>query len=174
MPTYVRARVPGASFFFTVALADRRSSALVEDVAHLRGAVAEVRRKRPFQIEAMVILPDHLHAVWTLPEGDSDFPLRWKEIKAEFTMRTGRSGPRSASKIAKGEKGLWQRRFWEHLIRDETDFRQHVEYCWGNPVKHGLVIRAVDWPFSSIHRDIRAGRVPPEWSGSCSDGSFGE
>nr|WP_201259222.1 transposase [Roseovarius indicus] len=160
-------------YFFTVNLAERGSDALTAHIADLRAAVRHVRETRPFEIEAMVVLPDHLHTVWRLPDGDRDFPTRWKEIKTLFTKRTGLSGMRSLSQIAKCERGLWQRRYWEHRIRDEADYRAHVAYCWGNPVKHGFVENAVKWPYSSIHRDIRLGRVPPEW-GTPVDGEFGE
>ena len=174
MSTYIRPKLPGAKVFFTVALADRASDLLVREIGALRAAVAGVRAERPFGIEAWVVLPDHLHAMWTLPVGDADFSTRWKEIKARFTKSVGVVGQRSASKIAKGEMGVWQRRFWDHHIRDEADFAAHVRYCWGNPVKHGYVERAVDWPYSSIHRDIRSGRVEPEWSGMVPDGDYGE
>ena len=106
----------------------------------------------------MVVLPDHLHAVWRLPEGDADFPLRWRKLKARFGRSVGGSYRRSDSKIAKGERGLWQRRYWEHMIRDGDDWRRHVEYCWINPVKHGLVGAVRDWPLSSFH-DVRRGLV---------------
>ena len=174
MPDYIRPHVPGATVFFTVALADRGSDLLVRNVDSLRDAATSVRAERPFRIEAWVVLPDHLHAVWTLPEGDGDFSSRWKDIKTRFTKSVGVVGHRSASKVAKGEAGLWQRRFWDHHIRDEADYLAHVRYCWGNPVKHGYVERAVDWPYSSIHRDIRSGRVEAEWSGVVLDGEFGE
>jgi len=189
MPEYLRPKLPGACVFFTLALADRGSDLLVREIARLRAAVGQVRAKRPFGIDAWVVLPDHLHAVWTLPEGDADFSTRWGAIKARFTRSVRRVGfhptnegmvgwnptlPRSPSKIAKGDAGLWQRRFWEHHIRDERDYAAHVRYCWINPVKHGLVERAVDWPFSSIHRDIARGIVEPEWSGAVPEGEFGE
>jgi putative transposase len=174
MPNYIRPKSPGATVFFTVALADRGSDLLTRHVDALREAVASVRSEQPFVIDAWVVLPDHLHAVWTLPEADRDFSTRWKDIKARFTKSIGLVGRRSASKLAKGEAGLWQRRFWDHHIRDEADFAAHVRYCWGNPVKHGYVERAVDWPFSSIHRDIRLGRVDAEWSGVVPDGDYGE
>ncbi len=175
MSWYRRSSVKGGSFFFTVNLAQRGSDLLVREIEHLRDVVAETRLVRPFEINAMVILPDHLHAVWTLPPGDADFSTRWAAIKAQFTRRV-RVHParRSQSKIRRQEGKVWQRRFWEHCIRDEADYRAHVEYCWGNPVKHGLVDRVVDWPFSSIHRDIRAGRVAPEWTGQVTQGDFGE
>jgi putative transposase len=122
----------------------------------------------------MVILPDHLHAVWTLPAGDSNYSERWRLLKYYFSRDLGQRRPRSDSKIAKRECGIWQRRFWEHTLRDEADYAAHVRYCWSNPVKHGLVKRASDWPYSSIHRDIRAGHVDPEWVGVLQDGTFGE
>jgi putative transposase len=187
MPAYLRPRIPGATVFFSVALADRTSRLLVEDVAALRTAVATVRAARPFAIDAWVVLPDHMHAIWTLPDGDRDFSMRWGAIKARFamTMRKARgfsppppvgrrNGGVNPALRRKGEVGLWQPRFWEHHIRDEADFMAHVRYCWGNPVKHGLVARPVDWPHSSIHRDIRLGRVEAEWAGGVMEGAFGE
>lgn len=174
MPNYRRASLPGATYFFTVALADRSRRDLIEHVGILRSAFAKTRTELPFHADAMVILPDHLHAVWTLPDGDAGFPERWRRIKARFSRGVGGVHARSASKVAKREVGLWQRRYWEHLIRDDTDYRAHVEYCWGNPVKHGFVERPSDWPFSSIHRDIRRGVVPAEWIGGDVDGAFGE
>lgn len=173
MPNYRRFFAAGGTYFFTVNLADRGSEALTGHIEDLRAAVRFVRSKRPFEIDAMVVLPDHLHSVWSLPEGDRDFPTRWKEIKTIFTKRTGLSGARSRSMRAKGEQGLWQRRYWEHRIRDEADYRAHVAYCWGNPVKHGLVDVASDWRYSSIHRDMRSGRVPADW-GAPLEGEFGE
>jgi putative transposase len=157
-----------------VTLARRGDDLLVQRIEDLRVAWRQTARAMPFRCDAIVVLPDHLHAVWTLPPGDGDFSTRWKMFKAGFTQVTGLSGPRSDSKRTKGERGIWQRRFWEHTIRDEADFVAHVAYCWGNPVKHGLVARAAEWPYSSIHRDIRAGRVSPEWSGGLADGQFGE
>jgi putative transposase len=174
MSRYLRPRVKGATVFFTVALADRRAGLLVDHVAALRAAVRQTRAGRPFRIDAWVVLPDHLHAVWTLPAGDADYSARWKEIKTLFTKSVGRTGARSASKIAKGEAGIWQRRFWDHHIRDEDDLAMHLRYCWWNPVRHGLVSRAVDWPYSSIHRDIRLGQADPEWTGPAIEGRFGE
>lgn len=191
MSTYRRAAVPGATYFFTVALADRRSSALTDRVDALRSACAATLREHPARVEAMVVLPDHLHAVWRLPEGDADFPIRWRKLKARFTRAAGMVGesptlrgepegpranpwPRSASKARKGERGLWQRRYWEHLIRDDEDWRRHIEYCWINPVKHGLVRRVRDWPYSSFHREVRRGLVPEDWAGEMPEGDFGE
>jgi putative transposase len=123
----------------------------------------------------MVVLPDHIHAVWTLPPEDADFSLRWRLIKIGFAKTVPKTERRSAVRIARGERAIWQRRFWEHLIRDDEDFRRHVEYCYNNPVKHGLVSRVRDWPHSSFHRDVRAGLFPEDWAGDVAAmGSFGE
>lgn len=157
MPRYLRPRAPGATVFFTAALADRRSDLLVREVGRLRAAVATTRAERPFQIDAWVVLPDHLHCVWTLPEGDADYSVRWRLIKARFSRGLPK-GPLRASHEVRQEHGIWQRRFWEHHIRDEADFAAHVRYCHMNPVKQGLVDRPGDWPYSSVHREIAAGR----------------
>lgn len=180
MPNYIRSRAPGGSFFFTVNLADPSSTLLTDHIEDLRRAYRATVRHAPIRCDAMVVLPDHLHAVWTLPEGDSAYSERWRKIKHRFTRMVAAEVDRPAhptvspSKRTKREQGIWQRRFWEHTIRDEADFRAHVAYCWGNPVKHGLVERPADWPFSSIHRDIGAGRVDPEWVGLEIEGNFGE
>lgn len=173
MSRYLRFYACGATYFFTVNLARAGRDALTAHADALRASFAEVLRERPVQIDALVVLPDHLHAVWTLPEGDQDFSTRWKRIKAGFTRSTGLSGARSLSKELKGERGVWQRRFWEHRIRDQADFAAHVAYCWDNPVRHGYVARPEEWPFSSLHRDIRLGRVPSQWSAPV-NGAFGE
>jgi len=174
MSRYLRPRQPGACIFFTVTLAGRGSDLLVREIGRLRDAVRATRAERPFAIDAWVVLPDHLHCVWTLPEGDADFSMRWRLIKGRFAAGQATSGRRSASKVAKCEKGIWQRRFWDHHIRDGRDYAAHVRYCWINPVKHGLVREPADWPHSSIHRDIALGRVEPEWGGAIPDGEYGE
>lgn len=174
MSNYIRPKVSGATIFFTVNLAERGSDLLLREIDILRWSVAEVMARKPFKIDAWVVLPDHLHAIWILPANDHDYSTRWKEIKTAFSRRMCRVGPRTASKTSKGEVGLWQRRFWDHHIRSDADYQGHLAYCWGNPVKHGLVKTAQDWPFSSIHRDIRHGRVSPDWSGKAPDGAFGE
>lgn len=158
MPNYIRPKRTGARVFFTVCLAVRGGDLLLREVAALRRAVAATRAERPFGIATWVVLPDHLHCVWEMPEGDGDFSTRWGAIKARFTREVkGAVGwnptlPRSPSKIAKGDAGIWQRRFWEHHIGDEDDFAAHVWYCHANPVKHGFVARPEDWPYSSVHR----------------------
>lgn len=157
MSSYLRPHVPGARIFFTVALQQRGSSLLCTKVQRLREAVAFTRHERPFGIDAWVVLPDHLHCIWTLPEGDSDFATRWRLIKSRFS-RGLPPGERRPSHRARQERGIWQRRYWEHHIRDEADFAGHLRYCWSNPVRHGLVERAEDWPFSSVHRARAEGR----------------
>ena len=157
MSSYIRPRVPGATVFFTVGLAERNSSVLVDHVEVLRDAVRKTRIERPFYIDAWVVLPDHLHAVWTLPEGDFDFSTRWSVIKARFSRSVG-AGDRRPSHLKRRERGLWQRRFWEHHVRGPEDYAAAVSYCHINPVKHGYVEKPEDWPFSSVHREIAAGR----------------
>jgi putative transposase len=152
MSRYIRPKIPQASVFFTVALAVRGSDALIRHIDALRNAVQITRAERPFRIEAWVVLPDHMHCVWTLPQSDSDYATRWSVIKARFS-RTMPHVNRRASHERRREHGIWQRRFWEHHIRDASDFNAHVRYCWINPVKHGLVSHPQDWPYSSYHRD---------------------
>jgi putative transposase len=163
---YRRADTAGGTYFFTVNLANRSSHLLVEQVAVLRETVRQVRQRHPFEILAWVVLPDHLHAVWTLPADDADFSTRWMLIKAGFSRRIEQGEFIGASRQSKAERGIWQRRFWEHQIRDENDLQRHVDYVHINPVKHACAKRAVDWPYSSIHRYIRAGELPADWAAS--------
>lgn len=179
MPRYIRPRQPGATIFFTVCLADRGASLLTDHIDALRRAVAQTQAERPFGIDAFVVLPNHLHAIWTLPLGDTGYSVRWGAIKARFTrhLRDGcRVGfhptlakaaglsvgwnptlPRSASRRTKGEAGVWQRRFWDHHIRTDAEFAALMRYCWWNPVKHGLSEAPEDWPWSSVHRERQRG-----------------
>lgn len=161
MPNYIRPQQHGATVFFTVTLAARGTDLLTQEIEALRQAVRVTRCQRPFGIDAWVVLPDHMHCIWTLPPGDADFSTRTAAIKARFTRElSGRVGfhptPRSPSKIVKQDGKVWQRRFWEHHIRNDDDYRAHIRYCWINPVKHGLVDHPRDWPFSSYHRDGNA------------------
>jgi putative transposase len=175
MPNYRRAFVPGGCWFFTVNLLERRKTLLVDHIASLRKAVAITRRDHPFTIDAFVVLPDHLHAVWQLPPNDHDFSTRWRLIKTRFARALPKDEQLSSVRMARHERGIWQRRFWEHMIRDEADYARHVEYCYINPLKHGLVTRVSDWPHSSFHRDVRAGLFPEDWAGdSQANGDFGE
>ena len=152
MSNYLRPYRSGATIFFTVALAARGSDVLTREIETFRHAVRMTRADRPFAIDAWVVLPDHMHCVWTLPEGDSDFSTRWSVIKARFSRAMSHT-PRRASHDIRREHGLWQRRFLEHHIRDEEDYINHLNYCWHNPVKHGLVDHPKHWPYSSYHRD---------------------
>ena len=162
MPDYHRPLVRGATIFFTVTLADRRSDLLVREIGLLRGAFRRTLEQRSFLVDAIVVLPDHLHAILTLPADEHDYASVWRQIKSRFSRQLPKGRLRN-SHIARAERGIWQRRFWEHHIRDAEDCRAHVAYCWYNPVRHGLVERAGDWPHSSLHRDIRNGRAGTEW-----------
>jgi putative transposase len=153
---YRRDRTPGATYFFTVVTADRcpifDNSKQVDT---LREVIRGVRAERPFDIDAMVVLPDHLHTVWMLPDGDADYSARWQMIKARFTRRCGL--------VARGVPGVWQGRFWEHRIRDDRDRAGHVDYIHWNPVKHGLAASPIDWPWSSFRKFVRDGYYGAGW-----------
>jgi putative transposase len=168
MSNYRRTRVPGGSYFFTLVAHDRRPVLAGENVrAALRSAVQAVRDEHPFIVAAWVLLPDHLHCLWRLPEGDADYSLRWAKIKRLTRHHLG---------MSPGEK-LWQPRYWEHSIRDENDFARHADYIHWNPVKHGLVRCAADWPHSTFHRFVAAGLYPENWGvaeDEFSDSNFGE
>jgi len=165
MTNYRRSDIAGGRYFFTLNLADRSQSLLTENIALLRSAFEYTRERHPFVVNAIVILPDHLHAIWTLPEGDRDFALRWRLIKTVFSRSLAHGEHRSDSRQSKGERGIWQRRYWEHLVRDDVDFSRHADYIHINPVKHGLVTRVADWPHSSFHRFVRTGVLPMDWAG---------
>jgi putative transposase len=155
--------VAGGASFFTANLVERNRTLLVDDVDVLRSVIREVKAKHPFHIDAMVILPDHLHALWTLPVGNGDYPTRWMLIKAGFSQHIPRRERRNASRMTKGKHGIWQRRYWEHLIRDDRDYERYVDYIHFHPVKHGYVARALDWPHSSFHRYIAMGMLSRNW-----------
>lgn len=174
MTNYRRAFVPGATYFFTVNLADRSKTLLVDHIDLLREAVRYTHQRHPFTIDAMVVLPDHVHAIWTLPSGDADFPLRWRLIKTWFSRNLPLGEHRRASRVDKSERGIWQRRYWEHLIRNEADFARHVDYIHWNPVKHGHVARVKDWPYSTFHRFVRDGALAENWGWDGGDAGLGE
>jgi putative transposase len=174
MVRYRRNFVPGGTYFFTITLADRRSSVLVDHVAALRLAFRVTRRERPFAIDAIVVLYEHLHAIFTLPTNDADFSGRWRRIKGIFTRQVIKAGV-AVEHRANGEYALWQRRFWEHTIQNDDDFARHVGYIHFNPIKHGLVGRVRDWPYSSFHRYVRQGLLADDWAGDVDEGlEFGE
>ena len=156
MSRYLRHYVPGGTYFFTVVTQNRAPIFKDPDhVAALREAMRAVRQRRPFIIHAIVVLPDHLHALWQLPPGDSDFPNRWREIKKRVTRALGH---------APGQ--TWQRRFWEHHIRDAEDWRRHMDYIHYNPVKHGHAPHPAAWPWSSFRRCVARGWYPADWGGT--------
>ena len=175
MVRYRRNFVAGGTFFFTLTLRDRTSRVLVEHIDALREAFRAARDHCPFAIEAIVVMPDHLHVVMTLPPDDAGFASRIRFVKSRFSRRVAQAGAPIYSNSS-GEYDLWQRRYWEHTIRDEEDLQRHVDYIHFNPVKHGHAKRAVDWPHSSIHRYIRAGWLNEDWAfGAEGDGAdFGE
>lgn len=156
---YQRSIQAGRTWFFTVNLQDRQSNLLVRQIELLRDVVRSIRQAHPFEIIAMAVLLEHLHAIWRLPDGDTDYPLRWSQIKAGFSRRLPLDEIVSPSRTAKRERGIWQRRYWEHQIRDEADLARHIVYIHINPVKHGHVPRAADWPYSSIHGFIARGWI---------------
>jgi putative transposase len=176
MPRYIRSFIPGGTCFFTVTLADRSSCLLADEIEGLRDAYTRVCRRHPFRTVAICVLPDHLHAIWELPPADADAPMRWGQIKRGFSSVLESTSTRTRSQTARREKGIWQRRYWEHQIRDEDDFALHVDYIHWNPVKHGLVRQVRDWPFSSFHRWVRCGDLPPGWGlvEAGDGGRFGE
>jgi putative transposase len=173
---YRRALTFGGTFFFTVNLFDCSSELLIREVNLLRQAFRYTQERHQFKTLAMVVMPDHLHTIWQLPENDRDYAMRWNLIKRTFS----RTLPKldeviGSSRHSKQERGIWQRRYWEHQIRDELDLARHVDYIHFNPVKHGYVSRAADWQYSSIHRAIKRGEIPEDWGGSgADDGLFGE
>lgn len=163
MPNYRRNRVEGGSYFFTVNLRDRRSDILVAEIDAFRDAVSATKARHPFHIDAWVVLPEHMHCLWTLPPGDHDFPVRWRMIKALFSRSVPHVSANRLSLVRKRETGIWQRRYWEHTIRRDQDYAAHMDYIHFNPVKHGLVVHPADWPFSSFARCVRLGMYPIDW-----------
>lgn len=174
MPGYRRWYVPGATYFFTVVTERRRPLfAEASNRQRLREAMRSTFADLPVDVVAGVILPDHLHTIWTLPDDDADFSTRWKRIKIAFTQSFlaagGVEADRSASRVKRNARGVWQRRFWEHLIRDEDDFKRHVEYIHFNPVKHELALCPHAWPHSSFGRWVGRGDLRADWCCVCDD-----
>jgi putative transposase len=172
MPNYIRPIAPGGTFFFTV-VTEGREPFLCDTTARqiLHDAIEACRTTRPFTLDAMVLLPDHTHAIWTLPPGDTDFSARWAAIKAVFTRhwlaQGGREHGRSTSRLSNRRRGVWQRRFYDHLIRDDADYERHLNYIHWNPVKHGLATCPHAWPFSTFHRLVQANLYERDWLCTC-------
>jgi putative transposase len=170
MPNYRRAWHPGGTYFFTVNLLERSGNdLLVRHIDLLRASVRVIRTAHPFTIHAWVVLPDHLHCVIELPAGVTDFSLRWRLIKSHFSKSLAKTELLSATRVRRGERGIWQRRFWEHLIRDDKDFSAHMDYVHINPFKHGLVKKVSDWPYSTFHHLVEQGDYPANWAGGNED-----
>ena len=172
MSNYMRVKFPGGLYFFTLVTFERRKFLTSEPSRRLlRQVWKDVREKYPFTVEAICVLPDHLHCIWRLPVGDCDYPKRWKLIKGMFTRRYlkagGQEGTRNLSRRGKREAAVWQRRYWEHTIRNDIDFARHVDYIHFNPVKHGYVSTPVDWHWSSYHRYLKLGYYSED--GGCRD-----
>jgi putative transposase len=166
MSNYRRLFIPGGTWFFTVNLLQRQNNnLLIREVNLLRETVKSVRKRSPFRINAWVVLPEHMHAVWTLPANDTDFSTRWRFIKSGFSRVLPKTEYRSVVPIAANERGIWQRHFWEHAIRDEADFERHIDSVHVNPLKHKLVSQVKDWPYSSFHRYVERGIYPANWCG---------
>ncbi len=164
MVLYRRSRFVNAPYFLTATLRSRRARHLTDHIGALRAALRDAKHRHPFHVDALVILPDHFHLLCTLPEGDADFSTRMRVIKRGFTLRLREAGL-PLRRNARGECDLWQRRFWEHTIRDDRDYQRHVDYIHYNPVKHGLVTAVRNWPYSSFHRYVRSGLLPEDWGG---------
>lgn len=172
MADYRRWFVPGGTYFFTLVTANRAPLFLDPVARQLLGVlIRRCQSDRPFEIKALVLLPEHLHAIWSLPPGDAAYPARWGWIKKEFTKRWlaagGSEQPLSQGRIERGDRGVWQARYWEHAIVDEQDFDRHFDYIHYNPVKHGHVRCPSQWPESSFHRWVNQGVYDPHWG--CSD-----
>jgi len=167
MPSYRRIWHPGGTYFFTVNLMQRTNNdLLIRCIDLLRETVRSVRQRHPFKIHAWVVLPEHLHCVIELPQGDADYALRWRLIKMEFSKALPAYEQLTDTRKNRGERGIWQRRYWEHLVRDDRDYQAHVDYVHFNPVKHGHVSAVADWPYSTFHRWVEAGIYTPDWCGS--------
>ncbi|CAM3094186.1 REP-associated tyrosine transposase [Pseudoalteromonas distincta] len=160
---YKRMLEAGACYFFTVNLEDRTQKLLVENIELLRRVYLRVVKKHPVKTIAIVIMPDHLHAIWQLPESDSNYAMRWRLIKSGFSRGLPPTEFCNISRIAKGERGIWQRRYWEHKIRDEGDLDNHINYIHYNPVKHKYVSKVSDWSFSSFHRYVNNSKLLSNW-----------
>ncbi|MEO1490696.1 MAG: transposase [Pseudomonadota bacterium] len=174
MPNYRRRLTPGGTYFFSVMLSEGAEISLLTYLDRLRHAYARTHAEQPFRTDAIVVLPDHLHCVWTLPLGDADYALRWRKIKSRFTREIGIAPARSRSEALRTERGIWQRRFWEREIHDDADYALHIAYTLTDPVRHGLVAEPQDWTASSIHRDLRDGCPPPDLPETPDPAAFGE
>ena len=164
MSNYRRIWIPGGTYFFTLTLFKRSNNdLLIRNINELRAAVKKVKQRQPFKIHAWVVLPEHLHCMLELPAGDHGFDVRWRLIKSGFSKAIPKTEPRSDVRRKRGERGIWQRRYWEHVIKDDLDYQRHMDYVHFNPVKHGLVEQVKDWPYSTFHSLVKDGVYPLDW-----------
>jgi len=164
MPDYRRNRIKGGCYFFTVNLLERhRNQLLVQQIDILRDVVSRIRVRHPFHIDGWVVLPDHMHCIWTLPQDDDDYATRIRLLKTLFSKKIPKTERRSSVRQRKGERGIWQRRYWEHTIRDEMDYATHMDYLHYNPVKHGYVKNVTDWPYSTFRHHVQRGLYSENW-----------
>ncbi len=175
MPRYIRSKSKGATYFFTVNT-HQRQPILTQpiNVEAIRLAIQKTKQCLPFKIDAWVVMPDHMHAIWTLPDNDHDYSKRWGIFKMSVSKTCKSHGffqDKTQSQLKRNESGLWQRRFWEHEIRDENDYKTHMDYLHWNPVKHGLTSNVCDWPYSSFHKLVDKGVYEKSWG--CNDKAFG-
>lgn len=167
---YRRLWHPGGTYFFTVNLHKRANNdLLIQHIDNLRLAIASVRKHHPFIIHGWVVLPNHLHCLIELPQDDANFAIRWQLIKLIFSKSIPKTEFLSDIRVKRNERGIWQRRYWEHLIRDQQDFNAHMDYIHINPLKHGLVSRVCDWPYSTFHKCVKDGLYPLDWAGGLDD-----
>ncbi len=175
MPNHIRNRVKGGCYFFTVNLLERyQNQLLIEQIDLLRNAVSRVRNQHPFHIDGWVVLPEHMHFILTLPKGDDDYATKIRLIKTSFSKKLPKTERRSTVRQNRGERGIWQRRFWEHSIRDEPDYIAHMDYLHYNPVKHGHVEQVADWPYSTFHQLVKRQIYPESWGGNMVELEVGE
>lgn len=166
MPNYRRAKIPGATWFFTINLLERRdNNLLIEEILLLKDCIKKVYTSHPFEIIAWVALPDYMHCLWRLPEGDADYATRWRLIKTYFSKALTAREYRLPSRIKNSERGIWQRHYWEHWIRNEQDLQRYFNYIHRNPLKHGLLTRVADWPHSTFHKYVKSGLYSQNWCG---------
>ncbi len=167
---YRRAWHAGGTYFFTLNLLQRRDNdLLIRYINALRYVVKKVRKSHPFIIHGWVVLPDHLHCVIELPSNDADFATRLRLIKSGFSKAVPKTEYRSDIRLKRGERGVWQRRYWEHLIKNEADYQAHMDYVHINPLKHGLVKQVGEWPYSTFHHWVKLGIYPANWAGGLED-----
>ncbi len=175
MPSYRRNRVPGGCYFFTVNILERhQNTLLVDEIKLLRMVVRQAKDRHPFHLDGWVVLAEHMHIILTLPLGDDDFVKRIRLIKNLFSRRLPRTEHRSQARQKRNERGIWQRRYWEHTIRDDRDYAAHMDYLHYNPVKHGYVTRVKNWPYSSFHNLMGLQVYPADWGGCVIDLEVGE